>query len=145
YAKLEHALNSPNSIQRPHPPILVGGMGEQKTLRLVAQYADACNLFAVRQPGVLEHKLDVLREHCQAVGRPYEEIEKTSLGGMIITKSGGDGAMTPAEAIARFQWLADLGFDQGIISLLNVSDLEVFDLLKREVIPAVSEIPVAGR
>lgn len=145
YTKLEHALNSPNSIQRPHPPILIGGMGEQKTLRLVAQYADACNLFAVRQPGVLEHKLDVLREHCQAVGRPYEEIEKTSLGGMIITESGGDGALSPAEAIARFQWLADLGFDQAIISLLNVSDLEVFDLLKREVIPAVSEIPVAGR
>ena len=145
YAHLEHALNSPNSVQRPHPPILIGGMGEQKTLRLVAQYADACNLFAVREPGFLEHKLDVLREHCQAVGRSYEEIEKTSLGGMLLTKSGGDGAMSPAEAIARFQWLADLGFDQAIFSLLNVTEPKVFDILKREVIPAVAALPVAGR
>ena len=145
YARLELALNSPNSIQRPHPPILIGGMGEQKTLRLVAQYADACNLFAVRQPGVLEHKLDVLRAHCQAVGRPYEQIEKTSLGGLQITASGGYGAMSPSEAIAYFQWLAGLGFDQAIFSLVNVTDPEVFDLLKREVIPAVTELPVAGR
>ena len=145
YTQLEHALNSPNSVQRPHPPILIGGMGEQKTLRLVARYADACNMFAVREPGVLEHKLDVLREHCQAVGRPYAEIEKTSLGGLLVTRNGGDGATSPAEAIAYFQWLAGLGFDQAIISLRNVSDLEVFDLLKREVIPAVAALPVAGR
>ena len=145
YAHLEHALNAPNSIQRPHPPILIGGMGEQKTLRLVAQYADACNLFAVRQPGELEHKLDVLRQHCDALGRPYEQIEKTSLGGLLITANGGYGEMSPADAIAYFQWLAGLGFDQAIISLLNVTEPEVFDILKREVIPAVTELPVAGR
>ena len=145
YAHLEHALNSPNSVQRPHPPILIGGMGEQKTLRLVAQYADACNLFAVRQPGVLEHKLDVLREHCETLGRPYEQIEKTSLGGLQITASGGNGAMSPAEAVAYFQWLAGLGFDQAIFSLLNVTEPKVFDILKREVIPAVAALPVAGR
>ncbi|HEU5347974.1 MAG TPA: LLM class F420-dependent oxidoreductase [Ktedonobacterales bacterium] len=145
YARMEYALNAPNSLQRPHPPILVGGGGEKKTLRLVAQYADACNLFSVPQPGALEHKLDVLREHCQKVGRPYEQIEKTSLGRMHITRSGGGEAKTPAEAIEYFQWLAGLGFDQAIISMPNVSEPDAFDLLAREVIPAVSELPVAGR
>lgn len=145
YARLEHALNVPNALQRPHPPILIGGMGEQKTLRMVAQYADACNLFSVPQPGVLEHKLDVLRQHCQAVGRSYDQIEKTSLGSLHVTKNGGDGTKTPAEAIAYFQWLAGLGFDQAIFSMPNVSDPAAFELLAREVIPAVTELPVAGR
>jgi F420-dependent oxidoreductase-like protein len=72
--ELDRPLNSPASISRPHPLILVGGNGERKTLRLVAQYADACNLFE----GVdVPHKLKVLREHCEAVGRSYEAIEKT--------------------------------------------------------------------
>lgn len=142
---LENALNSPNSLQRPHPPILIGGMGEQKTLRLVAQYADACNLFSTPEPGVLEHKLDVLREHCQALGRHYEQIEKSSLGGLYVSRNGGNGTRTPAEAIAYFQWLAGLGFDQAIVSMLNVSDPDTIDLLAKEVLPAVFDIPVAGR
>ncbi len=145
HAHLAHALNMPNTLQQPHPPILIGGMGEQKTLRLVAQYADACNFFAVPQPGVLEHKLDVLRAHCETLGRPYEQIEKTSLGAPHITRSGGEGTKTPAEAIAHFQWLAGLGFDQAIFSMPNVSDPDIFDLLAKEVIPAVLELPVAGR
>lgn len=142
---LENAINSPNSLQRPHPPILIGGMGEQKTLRLVAQYADACNLFGVQEPGVLEHKLDVLREHCQTLGRPYEQIEKSSLGGLYVSRNGGNGTRTPAEAVAYFQWLAGLGFDQAIVNLPNVSDPDIFDLLAKDVIPAALDIPVAGR
>lgn len=142
---LENALNVPNSIQRPHPPILIGGGGEQKTLRLVAQYADACNLFANPEPGALEHKLDVLRQHCERLGRPYEQIEKTSLGAPQITREGGNGARTPKEAIAYFEWLAGLGFDQAIFSMPNVSDPEIFDLLAKEVIPVVEQLPVAGR
>jgi F420-dependent oxidoreductase-like protein len=145
HAHLENALNVPNSLQRPHPPILLGGMGERKTLRLVAQYADACNFFAVPRPGVLEHKLEVLREHCQTLGRPYDQIEKTSLGAPHITRNGGDGTKTPKEAIEHFRWLAGLGFDQAIFSMPNVSDPDIFDLLAQEVIPAVHELPVAGR
>ena len=72
--QLERTLNSPQPLTRPHPPILIGGGGERKTLRMVAQYAQACNLFAGPD---LEHKLDVLREHCAAVGRDYDDIEKT--------------------------------------------------------------------
>ena len=74
--QLERPLNSPQSLSRPHPGILIGGGGEKKTLRLVAKYADACNLFPTPE---LAHKLDVLRGHCEAVGRDYDEIEKTSI------------------------------------------------------------------
>ena len=67
-------------MQRPHPPILIGGSGERKTLRMVAQYADACNLFDIQGSQFrdnLTRKLGVLREHCAQVGRDYAEIEKT--------------------------------------------------------------------
>ncbi|WP_433725818.1 LLM class F420-dependent oxidoreductase [Nocardia sp. CA-129566] len=73
---LERPLNVPNALTRPHPPIMIGGQGERKTLRLVAQYADACNLFGPSAE-VVAAKLAILRGHCEAVGRPYEDIEKT--------------------------------------------------------------------
>src|SRR5438093_3451630 len=79
YYQLADPLNSPQALTKPHPPILIGGGGEQKTLRLVAQYADACNLFARMGVDVLRQQLDVLRGHCEAVGRPYEELERTAL------------------------------------------------------------------
>ena len=77
--QLERTLNSPQVLRQPHPPILIGGGGEKKTLRLVAKYAQACNLFPSPE---LEHKLDVLREHCVAVGRDYDDIEKTVMMGL---------------------------------------------------------------
>ena len=76
--QLAETICVPGPIQRPHPPILVGGGGERKTLRLVARYADACNVFAT-SPDDVAHKLDVLRAHCQAEGREYDRIFKTVL------------------------------------------------------------------
>jgi F420-dependent oxidoreductase-like protein len=143
--QLARPLNSPQAVQKPHPPILIGGTGERKTLRLVAQYGDACNLFARLGKDQLQHKLDILRDHCQSVGRPYEQIEKTTLDSFSLTRDGRDGTTTPAEAIERFAGLAAMGIDQAIFSLRNVYDLEPFDLLATEVIPAVEKIPVAGR
>jgi F420-dependent oxidoreductase-like protein len=143
--RLARPLNSPQSVQRPHPPILIGGSGERKTLRLVAQYGDACNLFARMGKEVLQHKLDILREHCQAVGRPYEQIEKTTLDHMKLTRDGRDQSMTPAAAVEHFAHLASMGIDQAIFSLTNVTDPEAFDLLATEVIPQVNKIAVAGR
>ena len=143
--QLARPLNSPQSVQRPHPPILIGGSGERKTLRLVAQYGDACNLSARMGKQVLQHKLDILREHCQAVGRPYEQIEKTTLDFIKLTRDGRDGSITPAAAVEFFAELASMGIDQAIFSLRNVSDLGVFDLLATEVIPQVNKITVAGR
>ena len=78
YYQLAETICSPPPIQRPRPKILVGGSGERKTLRLVAHYADACNLFA-RDPAVVAHKLEVLARHCESVGRDPATIEKTIL------------------------------------------------------------------
>ena len=142
--QLERPLNSPQSVQRPHPPILIGGTGEQKTLRMVAQYADACNIF-VMSDEMLRHKLDVLRGHCERLGRPYEEIEKTSLNTLRLSRDGADGTMTPRAAVDFFAHLAELGFDQAIFSLPNVYDPGVFDLLATEIIPLVEKLTPAGR
>jgi F420-dependent oxidoreductase-like protein len=143
--QLTRPLNSPQAVQKPHPPILIGGTGEKKTLRLVAQYADACNLFARLGKDELKRKLDILRDHCQTLGRPYEEIEKTALDNMTITRDGRSGSLTPAAVIENLGKLAEQGIDQTIFSLNNVADLEPFDLLATEIIPAVEKIQVAGR
>jgi F420-dependent oxidoreductase-like protein len=76
---LEETRNVPQTLQAPHPPIMIGGMGEKKTLRLVAQYADACNLFPAEGIEGIKRKLDVLREHCRECQRDYADIEKTML------------------------------------------------------------------
>jgi F420-dependent oxidoreductase-like protein len=78
YYELAETICSPRPIQKPRPRILVGGSGERKTLRLVAQYADACNLFAV-EPAVIQHKLDVLTRHCEDASRDPDTIQKTIL------------------------------------------------------------------
>lgn len=143
--QLARPLNSPQSLQRPHPPILIGGTGERKTLRLVAQYADACNIFARLGDNFLQNKLDVLRQHCQTIGRPYEQIEKTTLGSLALSRDGRNGTMTPAAAIEYIAKLAELGIDQAIFNMPNVYDLDVFDLFATEVIPEVNKLAVAGR
>lgn len=145
--QLAHPNNAPRAIQQPHPPLLVAGGGERKTLRLVAQYADAWN-FPLPGPKdfpVFQQKLAVLRDHCHTLGRPYEEIEKTSLSYLHITRDGRNGTMTPDAAIAFFAALADQGVDHAIFSLANIRDLEPFDLLTTVIVPQVSKLSVAGR
>jgi F420-dependent oxidoreductase-like protein len=145
YYHLERLLNSPQPVQKPHPPILIGGTGERKTLRLVAKYADACNIFARLGKGELQRKLEILRQHCAEVGRPYEQIEKTTLDWIKLTRDGSEESTTPQQFIERCAELASLGIDQAIFSLRNVQDLEPFDLLTTEIVPAVSKIVPAGR
>jgi F420-dependent oxidoreductase-like protein len=144
--QLARPLNSPPSVQKPHPPILIGGGGERKTLRLVAQYGDACN-FSLTNMGLDEaqRKLGVLREHCQTIGRLYTDIEKTIIKRIHLTRDGREQSWTPAAAIAYFRELAAMGIDQAIVSLPNVADLEPFELFATQIIPAVAQIEVAGR
>ncbi len=111
--QLERALNSPQSITRPHPYLMIGGGGEKKTLRLVAQYADACNL-GVRDE-LPTHKLDVLRAHCDDVGRDYDEIEKTAMIGV-----GPDS--TPEELAPTVSALAELGFTATYIFSVGIDE-----------------------
>jgi F420-dependent oxidoreductase-like protein len=144
---LARPLNSPGAVQQPHPPVLIGGVGERKTLRLVAQYADGCNFigYLVNDKEARKRKLEVLRAHCQAIGRPYEQIERTLYYWVHITRDGREGSLTPEAAIDYFAGLADEGFDHVIVRLPNATDLEPFDLLAERVIPAVERISVAGR
>jgi F420-dependent oxidoreductase-like protein len=136
YYQLADPLNSPQALTKPHPPILIGGGGEQKTLRLVAQYADGCNLFARAGNDVLRQKLDVLRGHCEAVGRPYEAIERTALGTVQLAS----GAMTPANVIDLCRSLAEVGIQHVIFNMPNVHELAPLEVFGREIIPAVSEL-----
>lgn len=142
--QLERTLNVPQALQRPHPPILIGGGGERKTLRLVAQYADACNLHDRLATHQLAHKLAVLRAHCERLGRPYEAIEKTLYSRLRVTR---DGPMSVPQAIAYCRTMADLGFDALILvaDSLPVYDPAALDLWATDLLPAIHRIPVAGR
>jgi len=111
--QLERTLNSPQSITRPHPYLLIGGGGEKKTLRLVAQYADACNL-GVRDE-LPTHKLDVLRAHCDDVGRDYDTIEKTAMVPLTPETTASSLAALSAS-------LADIGFTANYVFAVGVDE-----------------------
>ena len=134
--QLERPLNRPQALQRPRPPIMIGGGGEQRTLRLVAQYADACNLFARLGPDALRQKLEVLRGHCETVGRPYEAIEKTALATVHLRPGG----QTAGDVIRLCRELAGLGFQHVIFNMPNVHELAPLETFGREIIPAVAEL-----
>jgi len=127
--QLERPLNSPQSLSRPHPPIMIGGGGEKKTLRLVARYADACNVFAGRDEA---RKLDVLRQHCEAVGRDYDTIYKTA----YYAFNTSQGAQRIIDDLAT---LAGLGFDAAIGGVVNVWDVSPVEFIGSEIIPVVAD------
>ena len=133
---LEETLNSPQALTRPHPPVMIGGMGERKTLRLVAQYADACNLFAFAGADTIRHKLDVLRGHCEDVGRPYEEIEQTALGTVNLAEDG----MTAEEVVEQCRELNDAGIQHLILNMPNVHEIRPLETFGEKVIPAVADL-----
>jgi F420-dependent oxidoreductase-like protein len=134
YFQLDWPLNHPQAITRPHPPIMIGGAGERKTLRLVAQYAQACNLFF---PGPqLPHKLEVLRAHCEAQGRDYDEIEKSVLFHLDV----GNRGERAGEVIDELGKLAELGVGTAICNVARIWDREPIDIIGSEIIPAVAAL-----
>lgn len=138
--QMAETICRPLPVTKPHPPTLVGGGGERKTLRLVAKYADACNLVAFRGHDELAHKLDVLKGHCEAEGRPYAEVTKTALDLLHVSRDGGNDTMTPSQAIDRLGKLGELGIEETMIKVPNLAELDVFDLFGAEVIPAVERL-----
>ena len=132
--ELEETLSQPQSVSRPHPPIMIGGSGEKKTLRLVARYADACNLF-VNTPDEATHKLGVLRTHCENEGTDYEAIRKTVLyTGMTLV--GGDDA----GFIEEMRGMAAAGIDEVQIMPFGPEPTAFVERLAAGVVPAVAEM-----
>jgi F420-dependent oxidoreductase-like protein len=129
---LARTLNSPQALSRPHPPILIGGQGERKTLLLVARYADACNLFDTPE---LAHKLDVLREHCAAEGRDYDAIEKT----VQVRYDLGENGERVEQTIEHLHELSELGFTVAHGTLARVGTLLPIELMAERVIPAIEK------
>jgi F420-dependent oxidoreductase-like protein len=125
---------NPQPLTRPHPPILIGGQGERKTLRFVAQYADACNLFGRAGDEVLKHKLEVLRNHCRETNRPYEEIEKTVLESFDLPNQDLEAVL------ARLIELREIGFSQVIFNLKGDYKPEIIAEFGKKVVPMINDL-----
>jgi F420-dependent oxidoreductase-like protein len=134
YYKLGRTLNSPQQLSIPRPPILIGGSGERKTLRLVAQYADACNLFT--GPAELPAKLEVLRRHCDAVGRDFDSIMKTVYYVMDV---GDNGERVP-QVLDDLAALSEAGADAAIGALRSVERIDPIEIVGREIIPKIAAL-----
>jgi F420-dependent oxidoreductase-like protein len=132
--QLAEPLCNPQPVARPHPPIMIGGNGERRTLRLVAQYGDACNLL-VPDPGESRAKLAVLARHCEDLGRDYAAIEKTSL----IEVDLRPGRMTSHDVADRLRAQAGEGIEHVIVNMPNAHELKPLEQFGTAIIPALSD------
>ena len=129
---LGRPLNLPQSISRPHPPIMVAGDGERKTLRLVARYADACSL----RPGPqIPERLNALRRHCEEAGTDYRSIEKTCAFLFDI----GENGEKAEELVRQLRWLARMGIETVIGVVPGVDEIRPLGIIGEQVIPAVAD------
>ena len=133
----ERLLNSPQSLSRPRVPIMVGGGGEKRTLRLVAQYADACNVFGT--PEGIARKYAILDAHCAAVGRDPNEIERSTLQNVRL-QMGGTAGETASQVVDRFGDLGDAGAQHVIVEIKNVDEPNRLEIFGRDVIPALKAL-----
>ena len=131
--RMGRALNLPQSLSRPHPPILIAGSGEKRTLPLVARYADACNL---KPTPDIPRQLDLLRRLCEKEGRDYDAIEKSAPFGFDV----GDKGSGVADLLQRLRWLASMGIEWVLGWVVNVDRIEPIEIMGREVVPAAREM-----
>ena len=129
--QLAEPINSPAPLSQPHPPILIGGGGERKTLRFVARYADACNIFARYSRPDLVRKLAKLQRYCIEEGRSYDAIQKTTLTQWNIARK------SPQEIVDQIAELAEIGFDTVIASLNQVETIKPIEVMARDVLPQI--------
>ena len=133
HIRIERPLNLPQSLSHPHPPILIAGSGERRTLPLVARFADACNL---RPSPEIPRQLELLRRLCDEAGRDYDAIEKTVPFGFDV---GADGSKV-GEVIDKLRWLAGMGTQSVFGWVVGVDQITPLEVMRREVIPAAAEL-----
>jgi F420-dependent oxidoreductase-like protein len=133
HVSMARPLNAPQSLSRPHPPILIAGGGERRTLPLVAKYADACNIPPSPE---LPQKLELLKRLCDDAGRDYDAIEKTAPFAFDV---GADGAKVP-ELLGRLRWLGSQGVQTVFGWVVGVDDIRPVEVMGHEVMPAVAEV-----
>mgnify|MGYP000952627273 CR=1 FL=1 len=127
--------NNPRPLSSPHPRIMIGGTGPNKTLRMVAQYADACNIGDWVGSENMQKSLDTLKGHCEALGRDYDTVEKTCLG--TVNLSAKD---TVSSVISRVKELSAMGFTHAIFNMPDVYTIKSLETFGKEIIPAVAEL-----
>jgi len=133
--QLAETLNVPQALSRPRPRLMIGGSGEKKTLRLVARYADACNVFGMDGDAV-KHKFNVLRQHCETEGRNYDDILKT----VILPMSVGANGENAAQLVDRLGVYAEAGVQAVLGALAGVDELTPIEVMGRDVIPQVANL-----
>lgn len=142
---IDRALNDPPPVQQPRPPIMIAGNGERRTLRLVAQYADMCNVFGSVEE--VAHRFDVLRQHCADVGRPYDAVTRTINYWALVAREEQRADKqeryphawaidTPQQTIDTLKRYEEAGVQYAIVKLLDAADLDGVRLLAEEVLPA---------
>jgi len=136
HVRIERPLNMPQSLSRPHPPILIAGSGERRTLPLVARYGDACNL---RPSPEIPRQLELLRRLCEQEGRDYDAIEKTAPFGFDVGPNGSKAG----EVIGKLRWLSSMGIQTVFGWVVGVDQITPLEVMGREVIPAVAELRAA--
>jgi F420-dependent oxidoreductase-like protein len=158
YYQIHNAYCNPKPIQKPSPPILVGGSGERKTLKIVAKYADACNLFGSAE--TIRRKLNVLKEHCKSVGRDYDSILKTKLGFVVIDNDKkmvekrlqqiisngipkeqvGEFIIygTPDDVLKQIELLEEVGIQYLIVDLEPYRELEALEVFGNSIVKKLS-------
>jgi F420-dependent oxidoreductase-like protein len=127
--------NNPRPLSTPHPRIMIGGTGPKKTLRMVAQYADACNIGDWVGTENMQKALDTLRAHCETLGRDYNTVEKTTLS--TANLSGDD---TAASIISRIKEFSEMGFSHVIFNMPDVYKITPLETFAKEIIPAIAEL-----
>jgi alkanesulfonate monooxygenase SsuD/methylene tetrahydromethanopterin reductase-like flavin-dependent oxidoreductase (luciferase family) len=157
YYQISNAYCNPKPVQKPSPPIMIGGSGERHTLKIIAKYADACNLFGSAE--TIKRKLSILREHCKSVGRDYDSILKTKLGFIVIDNDRETLEKriqqiskvipeeqvrdiitygTPEDVLKQIELLEEVGIEYLIVDLEPNRELEALEIFGDSIIKKTS-------
>lgn len=133
--QLAETLDVPHPLTKPHPPILIGGTGEKKMMRLVAKYGDAINLIRAASPDEARAKFVALREACEKAGRNYDEIERTVYVPVILSEGN-----SPAQVVEALGQWSEAGVQAAIGFVANVEQIAPIETIGRDIIPQIKDL-----